>query len=492
MIYSYQITFTCLLFCFVLCAQDGSMDQSFGTNGITFTDFENDTDYTRTLAIASDNSIWVLGTATIDGSYNPVIVRYLENGVRDMNFGTNGVLTPNGFKIYSLLDDGILVAGNLFSNGNSSIVVHKYRLDGSLDKSFGDQGMITLDILSADEYFYELFVNDDNGFKIVGASEANGFRSIVSARYSQNGTIDESYGNNGIAVSPYVQDEFIRLSEVKRFQDNSFLVTLLLKDNNLYLAKYLSDGAADRTFGIDGIMATAFQHTGPFAIATTTLPNNKILALMHRRGDVNPSDAETFFVRFLENGEIDSSFANNGIRHTSFPYFIPKKIIVQENNRLLVAGGFFTIEAALVDIKRFYSDGHTDTSFTGGTVDTYEIDFSDAVLQADGKIVAVGTTPFYTKAIDFAVFRFNNDVLAIVEQMRQQITISPNPSSTIFNLSCSQCDLTNQKYIVTDILGKTVLDGSFRASEYSIDLSTYQNGLYFLRIGSTTIKLLKK
>src|SRR5262249_51200600 len=128
---------------------DGSKDTTFGSGGMTITDFAGSTDDAFALAIQSDGKILLAGRAThgtitnADGDFG--VVRYLTNGTLDGGFGTGGkvtvtlggpVDTATGIAVQS--DGKIVVVGRVAANGGSNFDFGMVRLfaNGSQDSTF--------------------------------------------------------------------------------------------------------------------------------------------------------------------------------------------------------------------------------------------------------------------------------------------------------------------------------------------------------------------
>ena len=127
-----------------------------------------------------------------------------------------------------------------------------------------------------------------------------------------------------------------------------------------------------------------------------------------------PGCDHTDVVRYNANGTLDASFGSGG-KLTLAGVAVGEGLALQRDGRLVLAGSVtdFTVPAtARFLLMRLNADGSPDTSFgNAGRVDTAfsESAFARAVaLQADGKIVAVGSRAFSVSS-DFVVARYNAD-----------------------------------------------------------------------------------
>ncbi|HVX28072.1 MAG TPA: T9SS type A sorting domain-containing protein [Parafilimonas sp.] len=170
---------------------NGKIDSSFGTNGVTFTDFGGYDD-ANGVALQSDGKIVVVGyTHDQDFISKIVIARYSDKGILDKTFGTNGSVildfntnyaTGNAVTIQS--DDKILIAAFVAYNENFTVL--RFNKDGSRDNTFGKNGRAAFDV-GTNSNANALALQPDN--KIVVTGEAN--NDIVVVRLNN----DASTGN---------------------------------------------------------------------------------------------------------------------------------------------------------------------------------------------------------------------------------------------------------------------------------------------------------
>ena len=65
--------------------------------------------------------------------------------------------------------------------------------------------------------------------------------------------------------------------------------------------------------------------------------------------------------------------------------------------------------------------------------------------------------------------------------------ITPNPTSNFIHVSGLE---VSKDFVLFDVLGKVVMNGVLTEGD-SIDISFLENGLYFIKIGYTTLSVLK-
>lgn len=73
------------------------------------------------------------------------------------------------------------------------------------------------------------------------------------------------------------------------------------------------------------------------------------------------------------------------------------------------------------------------------------------------------------------------------------ISIYPNPANDVINVSVAkELDLKNVALTLVDISGRTVLTQTIKSTETTVDINYLQKGVYLLKIGEQTTKLIKQ
>ncbi len=172
---------------------NGSIDNSFDTNGVRDVNFSNGNDEVYSIAIQNDGKIILAGRAANGTFYDFALVRLHSNGTFDTSFDSDGKQTTNfgtNSYIYGIIiqpDGKIVAAGVNDSVGSQSdFALARYNVDGSLDNSFDGDGKATFDISGGS--------NSDIAFAVALQSDGK----IVAAGSASNGS------NNDIAVARFL------------------------------------------------------------------------------------------------------------------------------------------------------------------------------------------------------------------------------------------------------------------------------------------------
>lgn len=194
---------------------DGTPDLSFGNNGVTLMTVENsDNDFSSVL-IEPSRAILASGhydqglTSGGQQNFDFLTARFLSNGTSDVNFGGDGyVETPISFE-YSEEAYGMLIAedGNIIVSGYTlagdlsyDFALLKYRTDGTLDPSFGNNGIVIHNIGTGD-VIYDMTLQ--NGKFLCAGTSGSGLDDLdfTMLRFNPNGTVDTDFGDNGTLVT---------------------------------------------------------------------------------------------------------------------------------------------------------------------------------------------------------------------------------------------------------------------------------------------------
>ena len=311
---------------------DGSLDTSFGGNGLVTTDFIGKDNNASSVMVQNDGKILLAGDSTVNGTQDFALVRYNSDGSLDSSFGSNGLVTTdfNGKSadyasdLVLQTDGKILVAGTAgelnYYLGMTYVVnnfaVVRYNNDGSLDSSFGAGGIVTLDS-SGDDHFRSVTLQTDGKILVAGRSDYD----PILARLNNDGSLDSSFGSGGAVITHFEKtigglDVIVYIYSVALQADGKILVGgLSLEGANGYnfpdsadftLLRYNVDGSLDTTFSGDGKVVTDFKGRDDYCFFVEVQANGKILL----SGDSHGNSA---LARYNSDGSLDTSFGGDGL-----------------------------------------------------------------------------------------------------------------------------------------------------------------------------------
>ncbi|HYY43019.1 MAG TPA: hypothetical protein VE775_09825, partial [Pyrinomonadaceae bacterium] len=245
-----------------------------------------------------------------------------------------------------------------------------------------------------------------------GTSFASDF---ALARYNSNGSLDTTFGTGGLVTTPFPGNS-AAANDIKLQADGKLVVAGTATDNSTFnsvfaLARYNSDGTLDTSFDTDGRATVDFTEL--------TFEEARALALQTDGKIVVVGEGSSAFAvaRLNANGSLDTSFDTDGKTMTAFggTFEEADDVVIQADGKIVAVGQ--TSRSVAADdnfaLARYNSDGSLDTSFDGdgkvitdfGLVDSGRA----AVIQPDGKIVVVGTAGTLAGGSFFAVARYNTN-----------------------------------------------------------------------------------
>jgi uncharacterized delta-60 repeat protein len=238
----------------------GTLDITFSGDGRVRTNLGVG-EFVNAMALQADGKIVLAGTSVTSFDCDFFLARYLPNGTLDTTFGGNGWVTTDlggceqAFAMAVQPDDKIVVAGESEADRPSDVTLARYLPNGTLDASFNGNGWVTTDLRSLD-IARGLALQADG--KIVVAGESGSM--LFLARYLPKGTLDTTFGGNGW-VTTGLRDSAVATALALQ-PDRKIVVAGAATDtglNSFALARYLPNGTLDVTFGGDGMAFTDFQ-----------------------------------------------------------------------------------------------------------------------------------------------------------------------------------------------------------------------------------------
>jgi uncharacterized delta-60 repeat protein len=256
---------------------DGTIDSSFGEGGMVSVDLGRRLDEGTALAMAPKGEIWIGGSsATTEfqrGGTDAVGVvgRLLPDGELDRRFAGDGLRTVSAETVTGLAnepDAGVLVAvGGRFP----VLELLRLRRGGDLDRSFAGEGRLSVrapETGSLEDYFApvdHIGMLPSGRFVVVGTvsrkTRGHAF-GMMAARFTADGTLDDSFGSGGYAAADFQGETFPEAFAVGR---NGGLVVAAStiapesRGHRFGLIFFRPDGRLDRTVGHAGKVVPGFN-----------------------------------------------------------------------------------------------------------------------------------------------------------------------------------------------------------------------------------------
>lgn len=332
------------------------------------------------------------GTGTTSGGGSP--------GALDITFGSGGKVTfsrssEDSVSSMALESDGrVLVGGSTWGTSNSDFALIRCLADGAPDSAFGSGGWVNTDFGGQDSGA-SVAVQSDDRILLAGTAYDSVWTSgnFALARYLTNGSLDTTFGSGGKVVTSVGSGNSFGTA-IALQSDGRILVAGGAYNGVNYdfaLVRYLANGALDSNFGTGGKVLTAIGSDTDSGEAVAVQRNGKIVVAGRSRIG---SYYEFSVACFNSDGSLDGTFGNGGKVTTSIGSTddFGQSLALQSDGRILVSGIAKNGSAAGVGLARYQTNGTLDNSFgTGGVVYTpkgqYLGEECHLAIQNDGCIV---------------------------------------------------------------------------------------------------------
>ena len=425
---------------------DGTRDATFNV-GVGFNGAVQD------LKLQSDGKVIVTGAFTsYSGSTRNRIARLNTNGTYDTTYNIGTGLNQNGFAVAIQSDDKAVVVGNSMTTySGSAIGTGSLRIntDGTRDTTFNNGTGFT----ATTRVGYAVDIQSDG--KIVighGATQYSGSTVTRLMRLNTDGTVDNSFNpgtiNNSVyavkiqpdqkvliagaftSVSGSVQSSLARIlsngnrdasynvgAGINSATINAINGLSLDSTGNVYIGnsfttysgstvnrfvKTSPSGTIDLTFNTGSVAFNNQSTRGFNGSVWTTLVSGSRLYL---GGAFTLYDAPPYnrIIKLDNTGSIDTTF-NIGAGFSNTVY----TMVTQSDAKLIVGGEFSSYSGSSVArFARLNISGTLDSTFNVGAGPNGAV--YDAVIQSDGKIVAVGAFTTYSGSSSSGIVRINTD-----------------------------------------------------------------------------------
>jgi uncharacterized delta-60 repeat protein len=244
---------------------------------------------------------------------------------------------------------------------------------GCLDTAFGAGGKVTTDYTGQDDEISAILLQPDGKIIAVGTA---GIGPVVGwsfalARYNADGSLDTTFGVGGKVITNFSGNNDSASSGALQ-PDGKILVAGDVgfdpHNHDSALARYLSDGTLDSSFGTGGLVTIDFDAQHNAAVAMQLQPDGKIVTLNWI--DTEVFDTKWALVRYNPDGTLDGTFGSGGkvITNIGPDDDRPAALTLQSDGKILATG--LTLQGAnnQVALVRYETDGSLDATFGSGGI----------------------------------------------------------------------------------------------------------------------------
>lgn len=249
---------------------DGTIDESFGTDGKVLFNPETWSYYgwIQDMMIQPDGKILMTGFSYDGANRKFLVVRLNSDGSFDKTFGDfqqiyneDGTIICNQFYSNEEMGNKLLLTSDskiiLIGRSDGKLAVVKLNSNGSIDSTFGENGSLQgeMSVLQTGgkigEDGFSGALQSDEKIVVIGGSD-----DFEVARFNVDGSIDESFGENGFQTIDYSGDHDWGRDIVVESNDNIILggdfYTGANTGYHMGVARLLPDGNLDNSFNGNG------------------------------------------------------------------------------------------------------------------------------------------------------------------------------------------------------------------------------------------------
>jgi len=468
---------------------DGTLDTSFNP-GL------GASDDVWTIALQPDGKIIIGGSFT---DYNGIarnrIARLNPDGTLDATFnpgsGVNSFLNT-----ISIQSDGKIIIGGWFTDYNGITVSRIARLNsnGTLDAIFNSG--------TGANFSIETTAIQPDGKIVIGGTfnTYNGFIRNRLARLNTDGSLDTTF-NPGLGTNSSITSTSV-------LPDGKILISGLFTSFNgtgrNRIARILNCGVTAGYSPID-------NSNGNFTFTNTS--TGSFNQTHWAFGDGTTSTTANPSHTFSANGTyvVVLTVKDSAVGSSCIDYYLDTIVVTGVVAPLQCAAGFVMYpDAGDVTVVNSSTGSNLSYLWDFGDGNTSNAQFPTHTYATTGNYYlcltvddGAGCVDMYCDSIgqNGVVFNkqtgFTINVIAppLATQINEQtsiingLTIYPNPSSGIFIIEHSK---ENIPFIITDISGRVINTGKLTSNKTNIDLSKVQKGVYLLKIGEQTTKLIRQ
>jgi len=199
----------------------------------------------------------------------------------------------NDFDGVLVQPDGKIVAtGHIANNFLSfAMLVARFLPDGTLDQTFDSDGVLNWVYSGVDDEGYDIVLTENNEYLITGFTTTVTFNySMLMIKLDQQGSFVSDFGTNGVVMADY--GTYDVGSKVIVQGDGKILVgggsgTAPPGDSDFAFWRYLPDGTLDQTFGTDGMAKVQFFGNYDEALSIALQSDGKIIAVGKANNGIN-------------------------------------------------------------------------------------------------------------------------------------------------------------------------------------------------------------
>jgi len=305
---------------------DCQLDNSFNGNGKIIIPPPYGLTSSREVMLQADQKIVMALVSRDSVDIKLGLYRFLENGVPDNTFDSDGeVHTSLGAKYMAatasaLQPDGKILIGGYIGFENNLIdqfYVARYLTNGMPDPGFDGDGYVITTVGDAYTHLNEILVQPDGKIVATGQGYFNGSDDYAAVRYNENGSLDPSFSDDGIASVSISTGEDramgAALQPDGKIVLGGFSRNIATAKDQISAARLNHDGTLDNSFHGTGKVIIPITDESDGAYSLLRQPDGKIVLGGYAHSARILGGSDLAIVRLDENGIPDVTFDGDGV-----------------------------------------------------------------------------------------------------------------------------------------------------------------------------------
>ncbi|MBK6539955.1 MAG: hypothetical protein IPG10_01445 [Flavobacteriales bacterium] len=267
-----------------------------------------------------------------------------------------------------------------------------YAQAGTLNTGFSGDGVLVWELSPSFDVASGVVVQPDGKIVATGRIDSAGIDVFLVCRLMPDGTPDPSFGIGGVSGTFLGNHETCQGYDIELQSTGAIVVAGIgviggPTSTDVVLARFLTDGTLDASFGNAGVVITDLGNgLGPQTPQTLRIMADDRIVL------AGTGNGVPFVARFTANGVPDNTYGTGGVAWGTVAASVAPMAMRSEGS--VVAGGSFANGERSV-VVAFTADGLPDATFGNGGVDSLDVapgleSIDGLDLLPDGRVAVCG------------------------------------------------------------------------------------------------------
>jgi len=362
----------------------GAIDLTFGDEGCVEIKNPANNYWRVSAAFMPDGKIIVMALPYVPpgGNAKITLTRLLPNGSRDNTFGIDGQVFPDlsvnlstDETVHQCIptNEGKLILVGRFNTTDrkGAAFVARLNTNGTLDNTFGQNGQFLVDMGDLLNRPLSALIKPDG--KILFGGTSSGYGSLFLVQLLPNGSLDPNFASGGIYLSERTYN--FRIINDLALQEDGKIVTFgkrYMDNIEIEIFRFNANGTPDTSFAVDrSRLLSNLLFESNEANSGVVQPDRKLVFSGIGYCSAHPStnEGEVTLHRLNIDGSLDTTFGTNGSVFTDFGLLIhPSTIALQSDGKILLATAALSVNPYAFNfwLARYNTDGSLDKTFGNG------------------------------------------------------------------------------------------------------------------------------